>query len=175
MKKAFINAKNEGRALEATISSMLVNEGWTVMPITTDNTHGIGPRITNKHGSTAAMDILAWKGADVRFLECKAKATFSLHRNSGQWVTGLDKRLWDDYLKGQEGAPFKVALIFLQEPGEEGSPSGLYWAWLSHLATHVHHEFAGNEATPAMIYFSEQALTKSMSFAQWEREQEASK
>jgi hypothetical protein len=157
----------EGQLGESAIANFLISRGWGVLPayqVETDS--GKGPRLFGGFGQLICPDLLVFRGSKVYWIEAKHKSSFTWHRLSQTWQTGIDKRHWLDYLRVGEQTPFPVWLLFLHRNGmakdtPEGlvSPSGLYGNSISYLRDNVHHESA-EWGHSGMVYWTEGALKR---------------
>jgi hypothetical protein len=133
---------------------------------------GKGPVFYEQGGTVRiAPDLLAFRSeganrAQIRWIEAKTKSAFSWHRLSNQWVTGVDLRHYDDYLKVAEASPWPVWLLFLHldgvakdtPPGMAG-PTGLFGAELLRLKSREHHRHK-NWGKSGMVYWTADTLTR---------------
>jgi hypothetical protein len=148
-----------GQAGESSIARWMRSRGHTLLPayekiIDT----GKGPRVFGPKGAIVSPDFLVWKGDKAFWLEAKRKTGFTWHRLTNRWVTGIDLRHYEDYLKIQGVSPWPVWLLFLQEGGPakdspEVSPSGLYGRPLTYLKDHENHRHQ-NWGRSGMVYWA---------------------
>ena len=162
MQREFREAKKSGRELEEAIARILVAAGWAVIPVTASSDVGIGPRVMSKDGTIVAPDLICFRKGRCRMVETKNKSTFSLHRNTGTWLTGIDTKHFNDYDKVQTACGCKLCVVFLQRP-EGDSPSGVYFQWVDELKQHVHHSWDEN----GMTYWAEKDLSRMMDWDTW--------
>lgn len=171
MKLQFDKALSFGKVAESIVARMLMDDSWTVMPVYETDGEYKGPQVFAAGRSLVAPDMFVWKGKHARWVEAKRKSSFTWHRLTGQWVTGIDLRHYEDYLAVEAGSPWRVCLVFLQEDGEavdspSPSPTGLYWQWLSALAHNEHHRWDGGGSAGPMVYWAEGSLVKARTLEQ---------
>ena len=128
---AFDAALKYGVAGETAIARWLRARGNGVMPdyekiVDT----GTGLQIFLTDIELIAPDFLTFKGGKALWVEAKHKSAFTWHRISGRWVTGIDKRHYEHYLRVAEESGWPVWLLFLHEgmqakDSPANSPSGL--------------------------------------------------
>ena len=111
--------------------------------------------------------MLTYKGADVRWIEAKTKTSFTWHRLSRKWVTGIDLRHYCDYLRLAASSPWPIWILFLHTeprgakdtPAEQvgKSPTGLFGNQLSFLSEHENHRHS-NWGNSGMVYWARDDL-----------------
>lgn len=159
-----------GKVGEGRIAKWLIDRGWAVLPVYEKEIHeGKGPVVYSAGANLIAPDILAFKFDTIKWIEAKTKSSFSWHRLTHKWVTGIDLRHYDDYLKVSKLCHWSVWLLFLhidscgakdtpQELAGE-SPTGLFGNTLSFLAQHENHRHQ-NWGKSGMVYWSCDTLQK---------------
>ena len=163
----FQEALEIGKKGESLIARYLLARGYSVLPIyeKTDCEHK-GPVLFSPiSGALTVPDMLAFKGAHVLWIEAKYKGAFTWHRNTGEWVTGINLHHYQQYLTIQNERPeWPIWLLFLHGDGiakdtPEGmkSPAGLFGNALAYLHENEHHRHA-NYGTSGMVYWSVDAL-----------------
>lgn len=157
-----------GQLGESQIARWLNRRGWTVLPVyETQVDTGKGPRLFTPDARLVALDMFAFhttKGA--LWIEAKHKSVFSWHRIKQRWVTGIDLRHYEDYLRIADSSPWEVWLLFLHakdriENRDEPwpCPTGLFGQTLDYLRKHENHRHA-NWGASGMVYWAEGALTQ---------------
>lgn len=142
---------------------------FEVLPVYEKEIHeGKGPTLFTHTGEPLiAPDIFAFRrnpnSIAVRWIEAKTKSAFSWHRISQQWVTGIDKRHYEHYLKISEISPWPVWLMFLHldgrakdTPPDKTSPQGLFGNTLDYLREHINH--ISNNWANGMVYWAHNDL-----------------
>ena len=156
-----------GKTGESLIARYLLRFGYSVLPTyeTADAGHK-GPVLYSAiSGALVAPDMLAFKGRQVLWIEAKHKASFTWHRKTGEWVTGIDLHHYQQYLTIQNERPeWPVWLLFLHRdgiakdtPAGKISPTGLFGNPLSYLMRNEHHRHA-DYGTGGMVYWGIDAL-----------------
>jgi hypothetical protein len=122
-----------------------------------------GPTLYCAEGDTLILpDLLAFQGPKFIWFEAKNKSTFTWHRNTKNWQTGIDVRLYDQYLEVQKRTQIPVWLLFLQQANGdtvlgERSPAGLYGQKLDILRTKEDHRGSFLDGTQ-MVFWNKAAL-----------------
>lgn len=159
-----------GKMGESIIAQHFLSLGYSVLPIyeKTENEYK-GPVLFTPHsGALVAPDMLVFKGNRVLWLEVKYKSAFTWHRNTGEWVTGIDLRNYEEYLTVQQERPeWPVWLLFLHREGTLAKdtpsgmvpPTGLFGNTITYLQEHEHHRHS-NHGTSGMVYWGLDALKK---------------
>lgn len=158
-----------GKAGESLIANWLKGRGYSILPVyEKEISEGKGPQVFTVQGNLVAPDLLIFgrENSKVWWIEAKHKSAFSWHRISRCWVTGIDLRHYQDYLRIRELSPWPVWLLFLQREGvakdtppNKISPTGLYGGSLAYLEKRVNHSH-DNWGRSGMIYWAEKTLTK---------------
>lgn len=162
---SFAESLAQGQIGESLIARWMRRRGNFVLPVyEKEIDSGKGPRLFCPNGQRIAPDMLVFGGPPPRWVEAKHKTAFSWHRNTQRWVTGIDIRHYEDYLKVDEETPFDVWLMFLQRGGQAKdspaeSPSGLYGNVLSCLRYRENHRHK-NWGPSGMVYWAESDLRK---------------
>lgn len=167
-----------GKIGESQIAAWLrVSCNYNVLPVYEKEIHeGKGPVFWLQEGTNLiAPDLLVFKTtgsarANIRWIEAKTKSAFSWHRISQKWVTGIDLRHYNDYLKVADRSPWPVWLLFLHLEGRakdspDGSPTGLFGGDLAYLRQHENHR-SMNYGPSGMVYWAHQTLKPLASLAQ---------
>lgn len=131
---------------------------------------GKGPRLFAPDRKLIAPDMFVFRtsskdhrnSASTLWIEAKHKTTFSWHRNTGCWTTGIDLRHYMDYCEVDDSTPWAVWLMFLQRGGRDKdtgnvSPAGLYGNPLSVLRAREHHR-SDKMGSGGMVFWSESDL-----------------
>jgi len=158
-----------GKAGESLIANWLKRKGHSVLPVyEKEISEGKGPQIFTVQSNLIAPDLLAFgcKSDKVWWIEAKHKSAFSWHRISSRWVTGIDLRHYEDYLRVQELSPWPIWLLFLQREGrakdtppDKAGPTGLYGGNLARLKECINHH-SPNWGRSGMVYWAEETLIK---------------
>lgn len=162
---AFANQLAYGRAAESAIARWLRSKGRTVLPVYEKIfDDGKGPQVFTPKDSLVAPDLLVWKDDRATWIEAKHKTAFTWHRITGRWVTGIDLRHYEHYLKVAQSSPWPVWLLFLHEGGHakdspETSPAGLFGNELLYLSRNVNHK-SDKWGRSGMVYWARQTLKK---------------
>lgn len=161
---------------ESAVSRWLIAKGWTVLPAyEVEVGRGKGPRLFTGDGQLIAPDLLIFNERKVMWCEAKTKSSFTWHRKSASWQTGIDGRHWRDYVEVASRTPFPVWLLFLQRPGgmeketPEGmrSPSWLYGNTIESLQGAIDHEFE-DVGSGGMVYWRIDALQRIAGYEDFE-------
>ncbi len=132
-----------GVAAEEALTAWLRRQGHVVLPIAQAIGNGNGPRLYCPDAVITVPDLIVL-GTDGKpvWLESKAKGSFSLHRTTGDWVTGIDIRHYQNYLDVMQRTGWGVWLLFVAESAQYGAPrAGLYAARLDELQQREHHRW----------------------------------
>jgi len=159
----FSTCQDYGEAGESAIAAWFRRKGYCVLPVyekIIDN--GKGPRLFVSEGSIIAPDLLIFGQGKAMWIEAKHKTAFSWHRVTGQWVTGIDLRHYEDYCRVEDETPWPVWLLFLHDGGQAKdsppeSPSGLFGNRLCRLRKTEHHRHR-NWGSSGMVYWGVDAL-----------------
>ena len=152
-----------GLAGESVIARWLRNRGNTVLPVYEKIIdEGKGPQLYLPGDAVIAPDLLTFNGERALWVEAKHKTAFTWHRITGRWVTGIDLRHYDDYLRVNRETPWPVWLLFLHDGGQAkdsppDSPSGLFGNSLGYLSEHENHRHA-NWGKSGMVYWALESL-----------------
>jgi len=147
-------------------------KGFHVLPIyEKEISEGKGPVLFSLEGELIAPDLFCFRkttevGTDTLWIEAKTKSAFTWHRISQQWLTGIDMRHYEDYLKVAHLSPFPVWLLFLHlagtakdTPQGKVSPTGLFGRELLYLAKHEDHRHE-NWGRTGMVYWAHKTLLR---------------
>jgi len=154
-----------GRVGESRIAQWLKSRGYSILPVyEIEIQTGKGPRLFTPVKDLVAPDMLAFRTGKTLWIEAKHKTAFTWHRNTSQWVTGIDLRHYGDYCEIEDMSPFKVWLMFLHDGGQAkdsppGSPAGLFGGALEYLRKSEHHRHQ-NWGTSGMVYWHISKLHK---------------
>ena len=156
MKQPFSASLPRGRVGESRIAQWFISQGFSVFPASVmpayekERSTYKGPRLFTPTGELILPDLFVMRQGPphpvAAFIEVKTKSAFSLHRNSNRWVTGIDRNVYEDYLRIDQTTPFRVMLMFLQEVGSDPhSPPpdprnvGLFGERISVLSERINH------------------------------------
>jgi len=170
-----------GKVGESAIARWFMARGHSVLPVyEIEKSHGKGPQLFRLGESFVAPDMLVFTSKGQIFVEAKHKTVFSWNRTRQIWVTGIDLRHYEDYLKVADSTSLPVWLMFLHtcsKPNprdlEYGCPSvcptGLYGGDLDYLRQNENHRsepldpmrpgFKGH-GTSGMVYWAEKSLKR---------------
>lgn len=163
-----------GNAFKQRLAFGQIAEGWiatwlrrrchyTVLPVyETEIDNGKGPRLWTPNQSLVAPDMLIMRPDSVKWVEAKRKSVFSWHRNTQRWVTGIDLRHYQDYIRISQTSPWPVWLLFLhtEERSNEGCercPVGLFGGEISYLAKRENHQ-SDKWGKGGMVYWAHGTL-----------------
>lgn len=153
-----------GKAGESKIANWLRRKGYHVLPVyEKEISEGKGPQLFTALGpGLVAPDLLAFNGDKVRWIEAKHKSVFSWYRIGQRWVTGIDLRHYNDYLKVCELSPWPVWLLFLHSQSKTTEhtgvcPTGLFGESLSILAGKESHRSL-RHGKSGMVYWARDDL-----------------
>ncbi len=153
---------------EGEISRWFMQRGWSVLPAyEIEQSHGKGPRLFQSSGQLISPDLLVFKEESVYWVEAKTKSSFTWHRASRTWQTGIDRRHWLHYVEVERRTPFPVWILFLHRFGQSAkdtpdgmiSPHGLFGNTVEYLLPNIHHEHA-NHGPSGMVYWTVDSLKK---------------
>lgn len=144
--------------------------GYHILPIyNKQDDNRKGPRFYTASGEQLiAPDILAMRGSTLVWVEAKSKTTFTWHRVSQQWQTGIDYYNYTHYCKVADTVPHAMYVFFLHTETYEPvacsgapttSPTGLYVQSFDVLRSCVHHIYP-QSGRNRMVYWSIESLKK---------------
>jgi len=158
-----------GKTGESILAKWFINKGFNILPIYEKIVNEFkGPTLfTADKKELICPDMLVFKKEIYFWVEVKYKTAFTWHRNSKQWVTGIDIKHYEHYLELSKLTPkWPICIMFLQEDGKAKdtpigliSPNGLYGGELSFLSRHEHHRH-GNWGKKGMVYWDSETLGK---------------
>jgi hypothetical protein len=154
---------NYGQMGESRIARWLRAHGFTVLPVyEKEISTGKGPQLFSLDNSLIAPDMLAFRGKTVKWIEAKHKTVFSWYRIGNRWVTGIDQKHYNDYIKVALISPWPVWLLFLHEnantaEGPGNCPTGLFGQELLWLADHESHR-SDKWGKSGMVYWAHATL-----------------
>jgi len=152
-----------GKAGESHIAMYFRGRGFGVLPVyEKTDTEKKGPQIFLPVGSLISPDLLVFRNDRVFWIEAKHKTAFSWHRMTSQWVTGIDRRHFSEYLQVAQQTPWPVWLVFLHIGGAAKdspteSPAGLFGNDIRKLALSINHQHDGWGAS-GMVYWAIDSL-----------------
>ena len=81
-----------GKTGEGVIAQWMKRKGYSVLPVyEKEQGEYKGPALYAVDAQLIAPDMLVFKpGGKTVWIEAKTKSAFTLHRKSGDWVTGID-------------------------------------------------------------------------------------
>jgi hypothetical protein len=163
LKTAFTQALAIGKTGESLIALWLRSRGYCILPAyEVELNTGKGPRIFAAEHELVAPDLFAFSRERMFWIEAKHKAAFSHHRITDKWVTGIDLRYYEDYLRLNEITPWPIWLMFLHRGGQAkdsppDSPAGLFGGELGYLSRHENHRHE-NWGNGGMVYWAHETL-----------------
>lgn len=165
----FSDALQQGQLGESIIAKWLRSKGWHVLPAyekQIDN--GKGPRLFMAQGTAMsqliAPDILGMRNGDFKWFEAKHKTRFSWYGTGGYFVTGIDKRHFDDYCEVAAITSLPVWVLFLHTNSQtwdqdvqkwkapESCPVGLFGAEITKMKSKMSH-FSDKHGPSGMYYW----------------------
>jgi hypothetical protein len=173
----FAEALRVGQVGEGDILRYLNAVGYNVLPAyePLPGTYR-GPQLFVPGGRQLILpDLLIWRVGEAgtfRWVEAKRKTAWTWHRATSEWVTGIDRRVWREYVQIEEASGIPVWVMFLQAPGgvakdtPEGvgeGPEGLFSQSLARLQERVHHEH-DRGGPSGMLYWTPEAFRRLCSF-----------
>lgn len=167
---SFKQSLEVGKIGESYIAKWLQKRGFHVLPVyEKEISENKGPTLFMASGvQRIAPDMLVFKTDKTLWVEAKRKSSFTWHRNSKCWNTGIDLRHYKDYVKVQdEHAEWDMWLLFLHGDKEQArdtpddmmSPSGLFGQTIKHLRNNVHHK-SSRWGSSGMVYWDHDKLIK---------------
>lgn len=173
MRGSFSSRLTHGRIGEQAVLKWLRYMNRVVLPvcdtlINIEFRERCGPRLFVGNDALTAPDLLVFADDGVRWMEIKCKKYCTWYRNESLWMTGIDVRHFEQYIKVHQATCIHVDLV-LYHPNEtprpkdvphgcpEYAPRGVYCADILKLQEIYHHigtDLDGNE----MIYWDMQVL-----------------
>ena len=166
---SFQQSLSRGKIGESAISTWLNRRGFHCLPVyEKEISEHKGPTLFCASGEQLVLpDILVFKDKSIYWVEAKHKTAFTWHRITSRWVTGIDLRHYEEYMKVQALNPhWEIWLFFLHRRGvakdtPDGlvSPSGLFGHKLNYLSKNENHRH-GNWGSRGMVYWACETLRK---------------
>ncbi len=129
-----------GRVAEDAVAAWAQGEGFTIIDLAgTKPKAGGPPTIDTAAGRMTAPDLALVRRGRVHFFEVKRRAAPTLHRVTGDLVTGIERAVFDGYLRLAATTGTFVYLGFVHDR----EAPGLLGGDVAGLADGVHHEAAG--------------------------------
>ena len=160
----FVQQLQFGKTGEGIIAKWLKLRGFHVLPVyEIEQGQYKGPALYATNGQFIAPDMLAFQiSGKTLWIEAKTKSAFTWHRITSRWVTGIELRHYEDYLKVQSVSPWPIWLLFLQFDGQAkdspaGCPSGLFGHNIAYLSQHENHRHV-NGGNGGMVYWASDTL-----------------
>lgn len=154
-----------GKVGESLIAKWMIRQGWNILPVyEKEKDSGKGPVVYTLDHNIIAPDMLAYQKENLQalWIEAKTKNSFTWHRISKKWVTGIDLRHYNDYLYLLKSSPWPIWLMFLHLKSDGAkdtptelighSPVGLFGNLLDILSKHENHRH-DNWGTSGMVYW----------------------
>lgn len=115
---SFADSLSSGQLGESLIAQWLRRRGWHVLPAyEKEIDNGKGPRLFMASDSGKAQliapDLLVMRSGKFLWVEAKHKTRFSWYGKGGYWVTGVDRRHFEDYCRVADSTDLDVWLLFL--------------------------------------------------------------
>jgi hypothetical protein len=151
---------------ESEIAQWFISKGYHVLPAyQIELPHGKGPRLFTSTGQLISPDMLVFNSTKIFWIEAKTKSSFTFHRLTRSWQTGIDRKYWQHYLQVQNLVPWDIWILFLHRQGPpakdtpEGfiSPHGLFGNTITFLKDHIDHEHE-NHGPTGMVYWQHKHL-----------------
>ena len=166
---SFENKLSQGQLGESIIAKWLRSRGWHVLPAyEKEIDNGKGPRLFMAHGTKTAQlvvpDILGIRNGDFKWFEVKHKTRFTWYGKGRYFVTGIDRRHFDDYCKVADATELPVWVLFLHANSETSRadiatwnaptqcPTGLFGAEIAKMREQMSH-FSNKHGTTGMYYW----------------------
>lgn len=144
---------------EDAVARWLVHRGYFVLPayekVVNNKT---GPRLSGPSGSYIAPDLFVFRKGEAFWVEVKRKGSFTFHRMTGRWVTGIDIRVYEHYCRLSDDGLYPVVLFFLHEDGQAKDspphpPTGLFAQSIDCLRRRENHR----SEKDGMVYWATEA------------------
>lgn len=165
----FENNLEIGKMGESVVAKWFQKNGYSVLPVYEKEVNEFkGPTLLTPNGAELICpDMIVFKKEKIFWAEVKYKSAFTWHRKTENWVTGIDLRHYNNYLKIQSNeCGLKKILLFLHHSGKakdtpEGmiSPTGLFGGLL-HFLRHCENHRHINGGASGMVYWSIYSLKK---------------
>lgn len=167
-----------GQIGEGYIAKWLRRCGWNVLPVYEKEIDtGKGPRLfmaeMSSRSELIAPDLFVIKNGRFVWVEAKRKTRFSWYGIGRRWVTGIDKRHFEDYLQVQSETNVPVWLMFLHTESTtwpvdiakwgapNACPTGLYGEEINKLAVENAISHQSDKYGPTgMVYWAHDTLKK---------------
>jgi hypothetical protein len=156
---SFSDQLENGKVGESLVAQWLKTKGYHILPIyeIADKQYK-GPALYCCDGhDLVAPDMAVFRNGKVSFIEVKYKTGFSWYRKMNAWVTGIDSRHYDEYLKMRGLLAFPLWILFLQKGGSEKdsgeSPSGLFGNEIDMLSKTISHR-SERWGASGMVYWN---------------------
>lgn len=152
-----------GQLGESAVANYYKRQGWDVLPVyETSLDEFKGPRLFTASRNLIAPDLLVMRPDRFAWIEVKQKTSFTWHRITQRWTTGINKRHYEDYLVISERYP-NLYLLFLHTTSYDKThpqtpcPTGLFGGRIDRLKTCVNHQ--SDKWDKGMVYWAVQSLT----------------
>ena len=111
--RTFASSLDFGKVGESVISQWMQSRGSDVLPVyEKEIDDGKGPRLFTRVGNIVAPDMVAFRDGCATWVEAKHKRAFSWYGKGGYFVTGIDLRHYDEYIRVALQTKIPVWLIF---------------------------------------------------------------
>jgi hypothetical protein len=152
---------------ESTIATWFKQRGSSVLPAyQVELESGKGPQFFTPEGKFVTPDMMIFPS--MVWVEAKHKTSFTWHRQTGQWCTGIDLRHYRDYQQVARISRRPVWLMFLHNSGKPSAgdlargcpancPAGLFGAALDYLLQNENHR-SPNWGSDGMVYWTPAAF-----------------
>lgn len=158
-----------GQLAETDIAKYLINLGAHILPVyDIEYEDGKGPRVFGKDCEIVAPDLFVFHQGKMGFIESKRKTVFSWYRIGKRWVTGIDLRHYEHYLRLRRVLSVPIDLMFLHESSvpdprdrqfpccPPDCPTGLFRGDLDFLSKHESHR--SDKYAKGMVYWGHETL-----------------
>lgn len=153
MVRTFDESLKYGQVGEDVVSKYLQRKGCLVFDTCNGAmTKNKGPRLSGSNHDIVSPDLMIFVNGNTGWAEVKRKNgftqynTYNRDRKIKQWQTGIDLRLFKQYIKAAEETDLQLGLLFLHEGGwakqsPTESPAGLFGQTIKNLAKRKDHEY----------------------------------
>lgn len=113
----FLDAVARARVIERMVSEWLQARGWLILPVYDYSglAENKAPKLLSKKLSLVTPDLLGARNGESRWVEVKWKSRADFTRMSQRMETGVDARLWNNYLLVQKETGIPVWIAFVHE------------------------------------------------------------
>jgi len=160
-----------GKIAESEIAKYFLNKGYAVLPIyEKEISEAKGPQLFFPNKELVATDMLVMNQKKAYWIEAKHKKTFTFHKISKRWTTGIDLHHYRDYLEIASRTEWPVWLMFCHKgkqeknspiltPKQKEEQTGIFGRNIEFLSKHENHRHK-NWGKSGMVYWAHQTLLK---------------